>query len=224
MLAYWDDTLACMLSFCAALGTLKFIRLLEFNRSILTLINAFRIGFASTAAFLAVFALATFAWLQFAYVIFGQRVHDFSTFIKTLETGFLLVLGKFQLTEMMEANVFYAIGFHITFNFFVVFIMFNLFITTLCDALDSAKEEEQLSEYMNMEAFIMKRVKSIYYSIFRKSKYKMTDHEMKMEQSLLKSGNYVDEMTNFVSKFNQVISKIETFNQISFKENTTQPK
>jgi hypothetical protein len=61
MLAYWDDVLACMLAFCACLGSMKFFKILQFNRSIQTLGNAFRIGFGDVFGFLFILSLLCFA-------------------------------------------------------------------------------------------------------------------------------------------------------------------
>jgi hypothetical protein len=172
MLAYWDDTLACMLSLCAALGTLKFINLLEFVPSIKKLIRAFEIGFSFTVSYTVVFSLVVFAWVQLGYIVFGNRVRDFSTFIKTLETGFLLILGKFQLNEMIEANAVWAIVFHFTFNFVAVFIFFSLFITILCEALDAANKDEKLAEKLEVGRFIWNCILSFFETFMRKK----TDH------------------------------------------------
>ena len=142
MLAYWDDTLACLLAFCAMLGTLKFFKILESNRSIKILSRAFRIGFVNTVSFTILLSVLTFAWLQFAFVIFNERIHGFSTFLKTMMSGFLLILGKFQLGDMLEANVVWTVVFYLTFNIFILFVMFQLFLSIIVDALGEAKKDE----------------------------------------------------------------------------------
>jgi hypothetical protein len=221
MLAYWDDTLACMLSFCAALGTLKFLKLLSFNRSVNTLIKAFELGFADTAAFFSVFALTTFAWLQLGFVVFGQRVHDFSTFVKTIETGLSLILGKFKLAEMIETNAVWAIVFHITFNFGVVFIMFNLFLAILCDSLNVARNDDIMSDNLKVVEFVMKKVGSFYHLIVGKLPFMRNDvleHERQMEMSLMNKGNYLDEISGFVLKLNQFVQKIDKYGESFTKE------
>jgi hypothetical protein len=126
MLAYWDDTLACMLAFCGTLGTLKFIKLLKSNSTIQSLALTFQMSFLSIVGLVVVFALTTFAFLQCGFVIFHDRVRDFSTFVKTLETGVLLILGKFALSDMIETSATWTVVFHVLFNVCIVFIMFQL--------------------------------------------------------------------------------------------------
>jgi hypothetical protein len=79
------------------------------------------------------------------FVIFNDRVQGFSTFVKTVETGYLLTLGKFQLTLMMQANQYWTIVFHTTFNICMVFIMLQVFMTLIYIlALAKAKKEKEL--------------------------------------------------------------------------------
>jgi hypothetical protein len=223
MLAYWDATLASMLSFCAALGSFKFLKLLEFNRSIKTLGTAFRMGFANTAAFIFIFALMTFAWLQFAFVVFNDRIADFSTFVKTLEMGFLLLLGKFSLGDMLNANPIMTIIFHVSFNVFIVFIMFNLFLSLICDSLAEAKQDQELSEPLHMEEFVVRRFMAAVgfaRQLFGKSP-EMRDqkeHERKMKESMEKRGLYADTIDNFVNRTDQVVQKLQMFKSVSNKD------
>jgi polycystin 2 len=209
MLAYWDDTLACMLSFCAALGTVKFFKILAFNRSIKTLAMAFQIGFASTASFTLVFCLMTFAWLQFGFVVFSDRIHDFSTFVKTMETGFQLMMGKFALGDMLQANAVWTIVFHVSFNVFIIFIMFQLFLTLICDALAVAKGEELNSENLRFYEFfgdhIESAVKTVS-SLFEKKKRATLLLERQMQKSMVNNDLYQDQIDHFAYTADAVIN------------------
>jgi hypothetical protein len=223
MLAYWDETLTSMLSFCAALGTLKFMKLLEFNRSIKTLGIAFRMGFANTTMFFCLFTLMIFSWLQFAFVIFNDRIVNFSTFIRTLEMGFLLLLGKFSLGDMLNANPVMTVIFHVSFNVFVIFIMFNLFLTLICESLNEAKADEKLSEPLHMEDFVAQRVMaSVGFArqLFNKSPElrEQKELERKMKESVAKRGLYVEVIDNFANKTEEIVQKLQMFKSVSHKD------
>jgi hypothetical protein len=66
MLAYWDDLLASMLVFCACLGSFKFFKILQINRSIRTLSRTLKIGFVGFLGFSFIFALMVYK-LQVGY-------------------------------------------------------------------------------------------------------------------------------------------------------------
>jgi polycystin 1L2 len=220
MLAYWDDTLASMLALCAALGTIKFLKLLEFNPSIKTLIRAFQFAFLEILGFVFIFALTICAWLQFGFVVFNDRVLDFSTFVKSMETGFLLILGKFQLSAMIEANIYWAIVFYVTFNIFIMFVMFNLFLTVICDSLDAAKEDEKLCEKLPIGEYLQGKIDYVLQPIRQflepsVKKKKQQNYEMSMNKSLKKVELYKGTIESFASRADEVVMKVETFCAVS---------
>ncbi len=104
MLAYWDGLLSCVLAVCSCLGSLKFIKILRFNRTIRRLDNALRIGARLILSFGCVFLVCIFGWIQAGYVQFNGQVAGLSTFQKSFETCFLILLGKFDLSVMLAAS------------------------------------------------------------------------------------------------------------------------
>jgi hypothetical protein len=224
MLAYWDDTLACMLAFCGTLGTLKFLKLLKSNSTIQNLALAFQLGFVSIVGFVIVFFLTTFAFLQFGFVTFHDRILDFSTFIKTMETGVLLILGKFALTDMLEANAVWTVVFHVLFNVCIVFIMFQLFVTLICDSFQAAKEETSKSEQLSFSEFFTDRIESVF-KIFQNllGKKDKSEHGGRMRNNLLGSEMYRDPIDSFVHKTDEFILQISNFKEsrdkvVNFKD------
>jgi hypothetical protein len=215
IIAYWDSTLVGMLSLCAALGTIKFFKILEFNSSIKTLARAFQIGFLKTLGFVIVFTLMVFAWLQFGFVIFNDRIHGFSTFVKTIESGFLLILGKFQLSDMLIANPYWTILFHVSFNICVIFVMFDLFLTIICDSLNAAKEDERSSQQLPMYDFLTSKM----FSAFKALKDIVKKPPEGRDQEKREKKN--DEMENFANRTDEIIRKIQNFNAISYKDENT---
>lgn len=139
MLASWDDLMCSLLAFCACLGSFKFFRILEHNRSIHILTSALRHGFTSIFMFATIFILFCIAFVQSAYLIFNQEVIGISTFLESIMTCFLVLLGKFQLTEMLESNAIFTVIFFVSFNVFMVMVLLNMFFTLLTDAFTFAK-------------------------------------------------------------------------------------
>ena len=223
MLAYWDDVVCCMLAFCACLGSLKFFKILQFNRSISTLFRTFRMGFTSFAAFGFIFALLVFAWLQLGFVIFSESIQGFSTFVKTIETGFLLVLGKMQLKTMMSINFFWTIVFHLTFNFCMVFVMLNMFVSLITQAFTKAKKYEVDADPLHLEEYIYTKISSPFEYFIKKftakdEEKKLSDHERKMRQSLGFTDMYEDEVGNLVHRADRVVHVFNKMSELNSKE------
>ncbi len=222
MLAYWDDVLASMLAFCACLGSFKFFKILQINRSIQTLSRTLKIGFVGFLGFGFIFALMVFAWLQVGFVIFNDRIQGFSTFVKTVETGFLLILGKMQLKDMMDVNPLFAALFHLSFNFFMVMIMLHMFISLITDAFALAKLDEKNGEKLHMEKFIYHKIESVFMHFKKKlssdESKAIEEHERKMKLSLAQKDMYQDEVANFEYKTNEIISKFNYFGVLNSKE------
>jgi polycystin 1L2 len=225
MLAYWDDVLASMLAFCACLGSLKFFKILQINRSIQTLTRTIQIGFVNFAGFGFIFALMVFAWLQVGFIIFNDSVAGFSTFVKTIETGFLLILGKIQLNQMLNVNPFFGATFHITFNFFMVIIMLHMFMSLITDAFAIAKEDEKKLDELHLESFIYGKIKASFeyfinkFSSKRKERQQVENHERQMRHSLAQKDLYQDQFTNFDYKVGIFVSTFNYFGTLNSKDN-----
>jgi hypothetical protein len=228
MLAYWDDTLVSMLAFCACLGSLKFFKILEFSRGIQTLGRAFKIGFINLAGFLLIFSLLCFAWLQVAFVVFGDRARGFSTLVRTIETGFLLLLGKFQLSDMMQTSPFWAVVFHTTYSFCMVFVMLQMFLTLIAHSLADAKRHVNARDQLGMEEFIYERIESAFQRLKDKlaqasgRKRERGEHERHMRESMARKDLYQDVGDVFASKTNQVLSKFIQLRDVHHKNQQIQ--
>jgi hypothetical protein len=220
MLAYWDDVLACMLAFCVFIGSLKFFKILQFNKCIQTLGKAFQFGFVNFVGFMCIFVLLCFSWLQIGYVIFSDRIRGFSTFVKTIETGFLLLLGKFQLSEMMQANPFWTIVFHTSFNICMVFILLQIFLTLITHSLNEAKKDERMSDPLNMEEFIYTKIATVFQNIKNKvtktkAQREAEEHERRMKESVARKDLYQDVSDTLAFKIDQILHKYDEFDFLS---------
>ena len=199
MLAYWDDILSCMLALCAYTASLKFMKILQFNKIIRTLFRTMIICGSEMISFGVLFCLVAFSFIQAGYVIFN----DFSTFVKSMETGFLLILGKFQLADMLAANPVFAVIFYIFFNGFVIVVLLNMFISMVSDAFVAAKAEDD--DTLHLEDFMYIKLKKML-SIFGAVKGAIDSEEAKMEASLTKKGNYMEPVDNFNYKTNRLVN------------------
>ena len=198
MLAYWDDVLANMLAFCACMGSLKFFKILQFNHTIRIMMNSIKIGAAGMISFGAMFLLFALAWMQASYVIFNDQILTLSTFVKSAETGFLLLLGKFQLSDMLRVSPTYSILYYVTFNTFMVMVMLNMFISIITDALGEAKLRDQDADPLDLEGYFYSKIGKVFNSLGKKDT--ATQEERDMKKSLAEKGNYMEHTEQFEYK------------------------
>jgi hypothetical protein len=136
---------------------------------------------------------------------------------------FLLLLGKFSLGDMLNANSVMTVIFYVSFNVFVVFIMFNLFLTLICESLNEAKADEKLSEPLHMEDFVARRVVAAVgfaRQLFNKSPELRAQNELErnMKDSMEKRGLYVDILDNFANRTEEIVQKMHMFKSVSNKD------
>jgi polycystin 1L2 len=208
MLAYWDDVLASMLAFCACMGSLKFFKILQFNHTIRILIRTMKIGFSAMFSFGAMFLLFALAWMQASYVIFNDQILSLSTFVKSMETGFLLLLGKFQLSEILRANPTYSVLYYVSYNTFLVMIMLNMFISIVTDAFAEAQIRDKDADPLDLEDYFYSKIGKILNLIGKKKRdsKELGVEESKMKDSLALKGKYMDLSQNWEYKTGQLIN------------------
>jgi hypothetical protein len=210
MLAYWDNVLVCMLAFCACLGSLKFFKLLQYVRTIKRISMAFNFALRNVVLSLFVNSILVFAWLQLAFVIFGGNNYEYSTFVKTIETGMCMILGKLPLEGMMQVSPLWTMIVHVTFNISVVWIMFPLVIVLLDEAYDFAKNNEK--EQLDLGEYICEKIKSLFMALvphkFRETKD--ADEEKLVPTSVEERSR---EMESFEEKINGILAHSSRYYQ-----------
>jgi polycystin 1L2 len=199
MLAYWDDVLTSMLAFCACMGSLKFFKILQFNHTIRILISTMRIGAGGMISFGSMFLVCAFAWIQAAYIMFNDQILSLSTFVKSMETGFLLLLGKFELADLLKANPIFAIIFYVTYNTFMVLVLLNMFISIITDAFAEAKLRDKHADPLDLEGYFYAKIENMFNSVGKK-KNPETVQESEMKESVAQNSKYLSHTENLEFK------------------------
>jgi hypothetical protein len=213
LLAYWDDILSCMLAFCTCIGSLKFMKILSFNKIIRVLFRALRNSVLELAAFGVLFSVIVFAFIQAGFGIFNDHVYGLSTFAKSVESGGLLILGKFDLTAMMNASPALAIIYYLSFHLFVILVMLNMLVSLLIDGFGQAKKDDMdEADPMNLEEYMYGKLGDFFVSIGFKSsrsKYVAKHERIMMKQSLSQTNNYMSHIDTFNFKTSVLVAKID---------------
>jgi hypothetical protein len=161
-IAKWNEVNVYIIGIIVFIATMKFLRLMGFNRHIAILSRTISscikdvaiIGFQALLVFI--------AFSVVAYVTFGTKLEDFSTYVLTLQSQLTLMLGKGYFSDMSDAD---PIMGPLYFSFYVIamiFFLLNMFIAVISDTYaDESSEVDPDSEEFVMAAFMMDRLRSL---------------------------------------------------------------
>ena len=85
-------------------ATVKFIRLLRFNKRMSLLGQTLRVAARGLAMFGIMFMIVFMAYAQFFYNIYFMDLYNFSTLVYTMETCLQMLVGKFNFNAMQFAS------------------------------------------------------------------------------------------------------------------------
>ena len=139
-----NETLEILLAFCSFFVTLKMIELLKLNKNLGYLTKTIKKSQKDLIPFLIVLIIIWLAFVQLMYLFYIEKTYGYSTFIKSMETTFLILLGKFELKPLVQSN--YTIGVLIfsSYNFILLILMINLMLKILGDHFSKTKNESNL--------------------------------------------------------------------------------
>ncbi|XP_038068153.1 uncharacterized protein LOC119737688 [Patiria miniata] len=158
--AYWNELLGYMLGWIVFLATLKFLKLLRFNRRIGILSSTIRNCSTDLMYFGIMFGIVFFAFATAFYLIFSSTVYDYSDFIFTCESLMSSILGKFRFGELVIAESMLGPFFFFSFMTSMSYILINMFLTIINEAFKvvNADISKQSNEY-EMVDFMIRRLK-----------------------------------------------------------------
>ena len=138
-ICYCNDLLTLFMGLCVTFGTLRFIKLLRFNKKIIVFIQAFRNSVKDLVASGVCFMLIWMAFVQAIYLIFSEKSSQFATLLTTMETCFELILGKFDVRPMISSNAVLGPTFYVFYNVLIVFMLLNIIFSILTDHYNEAR-------------------------------------------------------------------------------------
>jgi hypothetical protein len=139
-----NQTLTFSLGVCSALGTIKILKMLQFNRNISLLSATLRRCFRELASFTLFFFLLWFSFVQLMYFIYGSHLRSFASLIKSMESAFLIMLGKSNASEFIQAYPILGPLIYSSYNVIMLCFALNIFISIITDAFSELRVEEKL--------------------------------------------------------------------------------
>jgi len=196
-ISYCNDVLQMFLGFCAAFGTIRFIKLLRFNKKIIVFIQAFSHSIRDLLSFGLLFVIFWISFVQAMYLIFNEKSSQFATLVTSMETLFQLILGKFDVLPIIKANALFGSIFYILYNILVVFMLINIFLSILTDHYNEARMSTDLDRE---DPELFNYFKSVMGSVFSNK-----DKEKAQPTYIDPVSGFPRKMEQFLSRFNKVI-------------------
>lgn len=194
---YCNDLLKLFLGFCVTFGTIRFIKILRYNKVIIVFVEAFSKSLRDLGSFFVVFILVCFTFIQAMYFLFHDKSEKFNTLITAIETCFQMLLGSFDVSEL-SSSVFGPV-FYSFYNLIIVIIIVNVFLSILIDHYGYAKENND--SYLE-DPEILDYIKQKVTSLIEKINWNKKNSDPPRD----KNSNQIDALSG---QINKLIMKIE---------------
>ena len=145
-IAYCNELLKNFMALCAGLATIRFIKLLRFNKKIIVFLQAFVYSVKELLSVGICFGIIWIAFVQCIYVIFNDKSPQFSSFLTTMETCFQIILGKFDVKPMTNSNAVFGPLIYVLYNILIIFILINIILSVLTEHYSKAKLSNDLEK------------------------------------------------------------------------------
>jgi hypothetical protein len=166
--SYWNDLLLATHSICAFLAIFKFLKLIRHSRNISFLVRTFSQSFRELFAFMIFFMLFWLAFVNLMYLIFNDRSKQFTTFLQSILTTFMIFAGKFDSITFFEnsASILGPAMFG-SFNLFMVIILLNVFTTIMSDNFGENRRVYK-AEFKDEDSIIVEYLKNKFENLRKK--------------------------------------------------------
>ena len=158
-----DAALCYVLGVLVFFYTLRFLRLLRFNKNFLVIGKTLRRISTPVLGFCLPFFFGFIAFGLFAFSVFGSELLDYSTFTMTMVTQFSMTLGDFDFEALVMADPILGPLYFFAFIGLNMFILMNMFLAIINDCYAEVQEEEEgaENEYEVLD-YVMKNVQKTF--------------------------------------------------------------
>jgi len=188
-----NQILTYSLGLCVAFATIKFLKMLRFNKHIsylgLTLKNCFN----ELASFSMVFFLVWFAFVQLIYLIYGSYLYGYSTLTRSAETAFIILLGKFSVDQYIELYPILGSIVFSSYNIVMLFFVLNIFISIITEAFYKVRLQSRENPNSGLDLWLHSKKKLR--NFFGKE---VSSGKPKYQDRLSMFPKRIDELTNYV--------------------------
>ena len=191
-LSYFDRLFEYFVGFCAAFASLRFVKLLRFQKRVVVFMRALRLCLRELISFGLVFAVFLVGFVQLFYILLGDQMSQFSTVQGSLETCFQMMLGQhanlmtetFASASDQSSALMLGVFVYAVFIMSMVFVLINILVTHLVESYSLAKEDIDLDkENLDLVAYL----RSVAWSMFGRDKKRELSGEPIVYQNVWES-------------------------------------
>jgi hypothetical protein len=196
-----NQILTYSLGLCAALGSIKFLKMLRFNRNIAYLGMTLKTCFHELVFCSMAFVIIWIAFVQLMYFIFNKELREYGSLIKSMESGFLTILGKFDAKQFLYgSSTILGPCVFASYNMVISYFILNIFVSIITETFDKirhyAKEHPEKND-VDIQKYLFQKWRELRFKKDTKRKSSVVTHE-----------NYIDHLTSFHIQTNRLIDML----------------
>lgn len=138
---FWSDLELVVLSVVVFIVTVKFLRIIRFNRHICQMVASLKLSSPHMVSYSVIFTINIFSFALLGLLLFGNEIESFHSFIDALGTLFQKFLGgDLHFYELQSTNRVLGPIYVFSYMLSMAFILINMFVAILNESYDSVKE------------------------------------------------------------------------------------
>jgi hypothetical protein len=195
-----NQTLTYCLGLCVAFSTIKYLKMLRFNKNISHLGLTLKMCFLELASFSMVFFLVWFAFVQLMYLYYGSHLGGYASLIKSAETAFVVMLGKFDAAQYVQQNIIIGPLIFSAYNIIMICLILNIFISIITEAFDKVRTDAKANaeKELNFWSHFRKKLQNLFK---RKDEKDVRRIQPKYRDHLSVFPKLIDSFTDYVIWF-----------------------
>ena len=119
-LAQWNEIYTIIVSIIVFCASLKFLKLLRFNKRIGMLASTLRYAAKDLLSFSFTFGVFFFAFTMVSYCVFGPYMDSYKSFMSALGSQFRFALGQYDFKGLIDANLMLGAIYFVSFILIVI--------------------------------------------------------------------------------------------------------
>ena len=149
---YLSDMETYVLSFVIFIITIKFLRLIKFNRHVCQVIGTLQRAATAVLSFMMVFVTILLAYTQVGFLVFSSDVDAYSSFYSCLRAMLLLLFGgEMRFQELQSTSRFIAPLFVFGYLSSMAMVLLNMFLAILNDSYYEVKNVDSGEAFADAE-------------------------------------------------------------------------
>lgn len=155
-----DQSLTYVIGFLVFLVTLRFLKLLRFNKKMAFIGTTISVIAKPIGLFMISFSVVFISYNCFGVLIFGAASEFYKDNLSAAVTQMRILLGDFDYFQLTDIEPILGPIYFFSYMYLIVFFLMNMFLAIINDSFSEVKElEDKLSNEYEMVEFIMERLK-----------------------------------------------------------------